>query len=255
MHVIAIMQKDADMSFYLSKFGSFNESEYFHFLGQKVPQDLTEQLRIDCGPDLAFDSVVTMSDLVAPLSSFAFPESREKSVHLTSVLEHAVYGYSLQRAKGHDPYKQIYIASLLIYVALHRKDLVYCYECAMQVLTTAAQSVEWETRFHVARFLVFLILLIEQVNSVSPAPISTASICLQVVVGSVFIDIVRMTQKAMQTEDFKHIWPEKKNEDAIANPRDITYLLKNVLSLSEDLKFQEGVGKECFEVLEAIREE
>jgi hypothetical protein len=203
----------------------FSAAEYLTYLSLCVPRDLAEQLTRDADPDLRIDEYVEVDDLIRPLSSHSFPAECERRTvgvfRLASILEHTIIGYSLDVENGvgrHDPYKQIYVASLYLYCCLHGAMRSRFYVDALLVLTAAGRQMDLEGRLQVGCFLGSLFPILPRASVADPSPRSTMLIALSALIGSLFDDVRVLTDRTMREEDFARVWQTEAGTPCIDHP-------------------------------------
>ena len=190
------------------------EAAYLGFLAQRVPKDIAEQLNSDGQPDLGSSKSISVTDLVRPLSTHAFPSSELQE--LADILGYTItcYACSLENDPAkHDPYKLMYAVSLYLYCFVHGEGPEASgYLAALGVLTDVSTRLDLETRLQACRFLGSLIPTIcAEATTVGallnePAPSSSALIALSAIVGSVAADLSLKTESAMNSEKIGEAW-------------------------------------------------
>jgi hypothetical protein len=196
------------------------------FLAKRVPVDIAEQLDCDGHPDLYLSESVNVTDLILPLSSFAFPT--DKIGDLNSILEYIVIIYknrNIKDPKIDDPYKIIYASSLYLYCNLFGPNTLetQVYFDALGLLVRNCVQLDFETRLQVIRFLGCLVprmqseldkMALPKSNNhddyvpVDLAPMSSILIIISLILSSMLNDLSLAAENSMKSERIRLAWRE-----------------------------------------------
>lgn len=186
---------------------------YLAFLATHVPKDLAEQLHHDALPDIDMPSeIVDPADLVAPLSSGAFPS--EKLWNIAGLLAYTIACYEMEiehNPSEHDVYKVLYATSLYLYCFISGGGVPEAsgYLAALHLMARLSLNLDMESRLQVSRFLASLVLMLPSGSTDEPAALSGLLLTLSIIVGSIVVDLGEITGETMRREHIKHEWSKE----------------------------------------------
>lgn len=188
----------------------FAVADYLGFLAQNVPKGIAEQLFRDGQPDIGMPSqTLHADDLVRPLTDREFPS--EKLPEIAGLMGYIVIGHEvrLNEKESHDdPYKMIYAASVYLYCFLRGGGMPIAsgYLSAIRVMATVSSTLDLQSRLQACRFLASLVPMIQVGSTDEDAPLSSLSIALSLIVGSIIRDLSCFAAHAMKTERIDQAW-------------------------------------------------